>query len=137
MIQKMQFAGIVALGISIALQVNTSAATEAQAESWLMSEAELANHRATMAILEGQAREDYRNAQYERYAYSDKTCAQAHPGSVYEPAENTSPQCVASQRHTRHSVFGPESRLQCQGEVGRRRIGVVRCGSWHWAGWAW
>jgi hypothetical protein len=66
MIQKKHFAGgLLGLVISITLQT-TSAATEAPATSWLMSEAELAAHRATMATLEGQAREDYRNAQYEQ-----------------------------------------------------------------------
>jgi hypothetical protein len=66
MIQKKHLAsGLLGLVISITLQT-TSAATEAPATSWLMSEAELAAHRATMATLEGQAREDYRNAQYEQ-----------------------------------------------------------------------
>ena len=66
MIQKKHFAGgLLGLVVSITLQA-ASAATEAPATSWLMSEAELATHRATMAALEGQAREDYRNAQYEQ-----------------------------------------------------------------------
>ena len=66
MIQKKQFAGgLLGLVISITLQA-TSAATDASATSRLMSEAELATHTATMAALEGQAREDYRNAQYEQ-----------------------------------------------------------------------
>jgi len=66
MIQKQQFAGgLLALVIAITLQ-STCAASDAPATSWLMSEAELATHRATMAALEGRAREDYRNAQYEQ-----------------------------------------------------------------------
>ena len=67
MIQQKQYVGgLLALGISIALQANVSAATEAPAASWLMSDWEVTAHKATMAKLEGQAREDYRNAQYER-----------------------------------------------------------------------
>lgn len=66
MIQKKQFAGgIFALGMVIAVQA-TSAATDASSTSWLMSETELAAHRATMATLEGPARDAYRNSQYEQ-----------------------------------------------------------------------
>ena len=67
MIQQKQFAGgLLALGISIALQASVSAATDTPSTSWLMSEAEMAAHKAAMARLEGQARDEYRNAQYEQ-----------------------------------------------------------------------
>lgn len=67
MIQQKQLAGgLLALGISIALQASVSAATDTPSTSWLMSEAEVNAHTAAMARLEGQARDDYRNAQYEQ-----------------------------------------------------------------------
>ena len=67
MIQQKQLAGgLLALGISIALQANVSAATDTPSTSWLMSEAEVAAHTAAMAKLEGAARDEYRNAQYEQ-----------------------------------------------------------------------
>lgn len=67
MIQQKQFVGgLLALGISIALQASASVVTDAPPTTLLMSEAEVNAHTAAMAKLEGQAREDYRNAQYEQ-----------------------------------------------------------------------
>ena len=67
MIQQKHFAGgLLALGISIALQTGVSAATDTPSNSWLMSDAEVAAHTAAMARLEGPARDEYRNAQYEQ-----------------------------------------------------------------------
>ena len=58
--------GLLALGISVALQTTALAGADAPSASLLMSEAEIAAHRSTMATLEGRARDEYRDAQYKQ-----------------------------------------------------------------------
>ena len=65
--QKPPYAsGLLALGISVALQTTALAGADAPSASLLMSEAEIAAHKSTMVTLEGRARDEYRNAQYKR-----------------------------------------------------------------------
>lgn len=65
--QKHPYAsGLLALGISFALQTTALASADAPSASPLMSEAEIAAHKSSMAALEGRARDEYRDAQYEQ-----------------------------------------------------------------------
>ena len=65
--QKPPYASVLlALGISVALQTTSLAGADAPSASLLMSEAEIAAHKSTMATLEGRARDEYRDAQYKQ-----------------------------------------------------------------------
>ncbi len=57
---------LTALGLMLAFQVNTAAATESPGAFRIMSAEEVTAHSAAMNTLRGSAREDYRNAQYEQ-----------------------------------------------------------------------
>lgn len=56
--------GLLALGISLALQSGVAADT--QPGFRIMSDQEVATHATTMSALQGEARDSYRNAQYEQ-----------------------------------------------------------------------
>ena len=58
--------GLLALCVSIGLQTNAPAATDVPGDFSIMSPAEVAAHSAAMKSLQGAAREDYRNAQYQQ-----------------------------------------------------------------------
>lgn len=58
-------AGLLALLTSLALQGGAAAATDAAAAFRILSEQEIAAHTAVMNSLQGTARDEYRNAQYE------------------------------------------------------------------------
>ena len=58
--------GLLALCVSIGLQANALAATDAPADFRIMNPAEVTAHSAAMGSLQGAAREDYRNAQYQQ-----------------------------------------------------------------------
>jgi len=59
-------AGLMALGISLALQGGAAAATDAAPAFRILSDEEIAAHSAVMNSLQGEARDAYRNAQYEQ-----------------------------------------------------------------------
>lgn len=58
--------GLLALCVSIGLQTNALAATDAPTDFRIMNPAEVTAHSAAMGSLQGTAREDYRNAQYQQ-----------------------------------------------------------------------
>jgi len=59
-------AGLMALGVSLALQGGAAAATDAAPAFRILSDEEMAAHSAIMNSLQGEARDQYRNAQYEQ-----------------------------------------------------------------------
>jgi len=59
-------AGLMALGISLALQGGAAAATDTAPAFRILSDEEIAAHSAIMNSLQGEARDEYRNAQYEQ-----------------------------------------------------------------------
>ena len=67
MTQRTQlFASVVALAVAFVVQTGGAAAADAAPGFRIMSDQEADSYRMAMQALDGQAREDYRNAQYEK-----------------------------------------------------------------------